>query len=217
MLYIPGHPHKPEYSNTRIYSCRIYWRGLFWPSVSKKEKRKEKRNYSCRMKFDHLINDTMDSPTCQISTADSCMCKWRKVMQVARSSKNWLRCTSTVVVFSREIYIYIYTRPSKSEYSNPGFHSCRMKFHHIIYDTIDSRTCLISTVNYCVSKWENLTYIYRCWDTWLGWTKVSCLEAGVDSFGGWVPIKKITQGRPNECQVLQLGITIKSIDRSQEN
>ena len=50
-----------------------------------------------------------------------------------------------------------------------------MKFHHIINDTIDSRTCLISTVNYCVCKWGNVTYIYRCWDTWLGYIKVSCL------------------------------------------
>jgi hypothetical protein len=32
-----------------------------------------------------------------------------------------------------------------------------------------------------------------------------------------VPIKKTTQGRPNECQILYLGITIKLIDRSQRD
>ena len=37
----------------------------------------------------------------------------------------------------------------------------------------------------------------------------------VDRFLLWVPIKKTTQGRPNECQVVHLGITIKLIDRSQ--
>jgi hypothetical protein len=33
----------------------------------------------------------------------------------------------------------------------------------------------------------------------------------------WVPIKKNTQGRPNECQIVYLGITIKLIDRSQRD
>ena len=40
---------------------------------------------------------------------------------------------------------------------------------------------------------------------------------GVDRFLVWVPIKKTTQGKQNECQVLNLGITIKLIDRSQGN
>ena len=39
----------------------------------------------------------------------------------------------------------------------------------------------------------------------------------VDRIFIWVPIKKTTQGRPNECQMLNLGITIKLIDRSQGN
>ena len=36
----------------------------------------------------------------------------------------------------------------------------------------------------------------------------------VDRFLVWVPIKKTTHGRPNECQILYLGITIRLIDRS---
>jgi hypothetical protein len=36
----------------------------------------------------------------------------------------------------------------------------------------------------------------------------------VDKFFTWVQIKKNTQGRPNECQIVYLGITIKLIDRS---
>ena len=39
----------------------------------------------------------------------------------------------------------------------------------------------------------------------------------VDRFLVRVPLKKTTQGRPNECQMLNLGITIKLIDRSQRN
>ena len=39
----------------------------------------------------------------------------------------------------------------------------------------------------------------------------------VDRFLVWVPMKKTTQGRPDECQILYLGITIKWIDRSQGN
>ena len=39
----------------------------------------------------------------------------------------------------------------------------------------------------------------------------------VDRFFIWVPIQKTTQGRPNECQILYLGITIKLIDRSQRD
>ena len=39
----------------------------------------------------------------------------------------------------------------------------------------------------------------------------------VDRFFVWVLIKKTTQRRPNECQILYLGITIKLIDRSQRN
>jgi hypothetical protein len=33
----------------------------------------------------------------------------------------------------------------------------------------------------------------------------------------WVQIKKNTQGRPNKCQIVYLGITIKLIDRSQRD
>jgi hypothetical protein len=33
----------------------------------------------------------------------------------------------------------------------------------------------------------------------------------------WVQIKKNTQGRPNECQIVYLGMTIKLIDRAQGN
>jgi hypothetical protein len=40
-------------------------------------------------------------------------------------------------------------------------------------------------------------------------------KLSVDRIFTWVPIKKTTQGRPNECQMLYLGITIKLIDRSQ--
>jgi hypothetical protein len=44
---------------------------------------------------------------------------------------------------------------------------------------------------------------------------MTCLGNTVDKFFfTWVPIKKTTQGRPNECQILYLGITIKLIDRS---
>jgi hypothetical protein len=39
----------------------------------------------------------------------------------------------------------------------------------------------------------------------------------VDRIFTWVQIKKNTQGRPNECQIVYLGITIKLIDRSQGN
>jgi hypothetical protein len=38
---------------------------------------------------------------------------------------------------------------------------------------------------------------------------------GVDSFRDRVPIKKTTQGRLNESQILHLGVTIRLIDRSQ--
>ena len=39
----------------------------------------------------------------------------------------------------------------------------------------------------------------------------------VDRIFTWVQIKKNPQGRPNECQIVYLGITIKLINRSQGN
>ena len=51
------------------------------------------------------------------------------------------------------------TRPTKSEYINTRFYSCRMKFDHIINTTTDSRRCLISIVGSSVCKWGILTYI----------------------------------------------------------
>ena len=45
--------------------------------------------------------------------------------------------------------------------------------------------------------------------------KLSVHLPPVDRFFTWISIKKTIQGRPNKCQVLSLGVTIKVIDRSQ--
>ena len=62
---------------------------------------------------------------------------------------------------------------------------------------------------------DHVWYFFASWSCFHN--HISLVFGIVDRILIWAPIKKTTQGKPNECQIVYLGITIKLIDRSQVN